>query len=238
MLGFRDASDLFVGTRTGGGDLTICLSNELIPGWPETHFQCFRNGRLDVWSTGRPDAVDLELIHVKGRAAATILGMESGNEALENLRRASGEELPPNDVGSADAMPIYKGATLSVRYEVYASPMGDVQYTEEFVDGRLAGYSRGSYKGSYKQRADVRISTSYSTVLRYRLGEYTIHEALLRAKVWGPEEALDVAAALLESEPYRRHLRKGSSDAMRALILLSGHYSSPQWRAAQDDAKN
>ncbi|MDP9332817.1 MAG: hypothetical protein M3Q30_05860 [Actinomycetota bacterium] len=128
-------------------------------------------------------------------------------------------------------MPTYDGATISILYRSYGSPVGSVEYVERFVDGKLTGYESGP-----DPSAELEVITAYATILRYRLGHFTMLEALHRSKVRGAEPALDIAAALIESVPYTNHL--GGSDAawMHSVHTLSGHYASPAWHAAQQRA--
>lgn len=197
-------------------------------------FQEFRDGVLTRWAWGEHPAPDV-VVGFPSEAAARFV---SGRAVPSDL--ASGwlatvadtrHPLPPFDEavapspGAADRV---SDATLTVAVSACDSPVGDVAYTLRFEEGIQVEHSLGPVES-----ADVRVPLSFEGLLRHRLGEWSLAEALA-GEPQGAWPELMLTAGLIEAPARLQAVRErmAPGEVLRAFLLLSEIMTSPNYRNA------
>lgn len=136
---------------------------------------------------------------------------------------------PPLDLAEQpelDEFPLIPGVTVSFQAELHGSPFGDVSLALRFRDGRVASTT------STVPNPDVRAAFSFRDLIRMRLGEITILDALASGSLDGDQSSMIMMAGLLESESYRRAQRACGSRGSLALAALGEVATTPGYRSA------
>lgn len=196
--------------------------------------QVITDGRVTAWARGElPDAQLSVRMPMETALAAHRPGADgSALLATCTVVRADGtEELPaPLDLlaqPALEALPLLRGADLTVQYHLANGPFGDVRVCSSFVDGRLVEMVLDE-----REDPDVEIWVSFRAMAALRSGTATILELLADgARFEGGEGPLMLFAGL-EEGPELQAAKRSCGPSAAVLGVLGEVRADPAFQAA------
>ena len=181
---------------------------------------------------------DETLLHLRRVSGGSIFGLlpTNGNGAefadQVMVSRSSGSERPhpPFDVeAESDRAAIMPAVDLTIQFECFDSPMGDLRFTEQFVDGLMARRCAGVL-----DQPDVTVTATFALLMRGYDPHITSLEAITGMHVTGQDRTLlMVVAGLYDDRRFRHRLWRRHRE-QSALVDLASHTTTEEWRHATE----
>lgn len=224
-----DQAAVFVGSNTGGRDITVQFHTGEEHADVGAHAQVFAGGRLHSWKPGREPSPDL-CVHVPEDGHDwLIVGAPIGDAVSAVQVHIPGEELGPfphGDLQPAIGMSTIPGATLVVQHIERGTPFGTIAYRQHFEEGVPVRFE-WSLDGGH-----VVVNARFGAILGYRIGNLTLLEAITVGRIDGDIAHVSLVTGIVERPEYRAYLATNAKVCDR-VRRWSAHVVAARWQSLQ-----
>jgi len=224
-----DQATMFVGSNTGGRDITVQFHTGEDHDEHGGHTQIFAGGRLHSWKPGRTRSPDLCVHLPEDGHDWLIVGAPAGDCVADVQVHIPGEQLgpfPPGDLQPAIGMSEIPGATLVVQHIERGTPFGTVAIRQHFEEGVPVHFEWGL------GGAHVIVNARFGAMLGYRIGDLTLLEAIRVGRIEGELANVSLATGIVARPEYRDYLAT-NADLCDRIRRWSAHVVAARWQSLQ-----